>query len=274
MLSEYRKKILKRIDDCESKGLFDQDVEDDPPFTTLMPNQVDYLNKKLSSKILTPIVNNVAISFYEKEIKKGKIVIGEIHGLENVKKVSGGAVITCNHFSIYDNYVIYRSIRKILKKHKLYKVIREGNYTGFKGLFGLFFRHCNTLPLSSNVETMVKFMKSVDILLKRGEKVLIFPEQAMWWNYRKPRPVKNGAYKFAVKANVPVIPSFITLKDTDKIDDDGYPVQEYSVWFLEPIYKDEKLSNLENQEYMRGENFRVWKELYEKVYGIPLKYEK
>ena len=42
----------------------------------------------------------------------------------------------------------------------------------------------------------------------------------MWWNYRKPRPVTPGAYRFAVNNNVPVLPMFITLKDTDKIGAD------------------------------------------------------
>ena len=119
---------------------------------------------------------------------------------------------------------------------------------------------------------MKKFMKSVSTLLKRGEKILIYPEQAMWWNYRKPRPMKNGAFKFAVKNNVPIIPSFITMQDTNKLDGEGFNIQEYTIWFLSPIYPKKELSEKENTEYLKEENYRVWKELYEKVYGIPLTY--
>ena len=36
----------------------------------------------------------------------------------------------------------------------MYRVIREGNYTGFPGFYGVLMRHCNTLPLSSNFKTM------------------------------------------------------------------------------------------------------------------------
>ena len=43
----------------------------------------------------------------------------------------------------------------------------------------------------------------------------------MWWNYKKPRPFKPGAFKFAVTAEVPIIPFFITMEDTDKIGEDG-----------------------------------------------------
>ncbi len=273
MKSEYRLKILERISEYEKQGLWDKDVEDDPKTITLMPNEVDYLGEKFSTKIYTKIANIAAVKFYEKEIKNGDFVIKDIIGLENYKAVKSGAIITCNHFSVYDNYAIYRAIRDELPKgHQLYKVIREGNYTNFKGLFGFFFRHCNTLPLSSNLETMKKFMKAVSTLLTRGEKILIYPEQAMWWNYRKPRPMKIGAFKLAVKNSVPIIPSFITMEDTERIDKDGFNIKAYTIWFLPALYPKKELNDKENVEFLRAENYRVWKELYEKVYDIPLTY--
>lgn len=268
-----RSVVSIRIKDYERLGLWDKDVEDDPASKVLMPNDVDYLGKKLSSKIGTFFANKAAVRYYEKEIKKGDFVIKEIKGIENYLSVNSGAIITCNHFSVYDNYAIYRAIREYLPKgHQLYKVIKEGNYTNFSGLYGYFFRHCNTLPLSSNPKTMVVFMKAVNELLKRGEKILIYPEQAMWWNYRKPRPMKNGAFRLAAKSGAPVIPAFITMEETERVGSDGYKVQAYTVWFLPPIYLKEGLSEKENTEYLKNENYRVWKELYEKVYGIPLKY--
>lgn len=268
-----RIKILEKIRQYEIDGKFDIDVEDDPETIVLQPDKVDYLEEKLSTRIFTKIANRRAVKYYENEINKGDFVIKAINGLENFKAVKEGAIITCNHFSVYDNYAIYRAIRNDLKKgHQLYKVIREGNYTNFKGLYGFFFRHCNTLPLSSNMETMKKFLKSVSVLLNRGEKILIYPEQAMWWNYRKPRPMKNGAFKLAVKNSVPVIPAFITMEDTDKKDANGFNIQAYTVWFLPAIYPKKDVSEKENIEFVKQENFRVWRELYEKVYQIPLEY--
>ena len=272
MLSEYRVKVLNRIKECEKNGQWDCEVEDNPPSKVLEPNNVDYLNKKLSSKILTRIANRQAVKFYEKMIKNGDFIIKDIKGLENYRLVEGGAFITCNHFSILDNYAIYRAIRDDLGKRRLYKVIKEGNYTSFTGLFGLFFRHCNTLPLSSNLKTMKNFVNSIEVLLNRGEKILIYPEQAMWWNYKKPRPMKKGAFNLASKNNVPIIPSFITMEDSSKLDADGYPVQEFTIWFLPPIYPKKELSDGQNSEYLKEENYRVWKELYEKTYNIPLVY--
>ena len=274
MPTDSRQKVLDKIKQLEIEQRFNENVEDDPPSRVLMPDEIDYLGKKLSTKIATKIANKVAVRYYEKLIKKGQFIIKDIKGIENYKKVEGGAIITCNHFSPLDNYAVFRAIKNDLdKKHRnLYKVIREGNYTNFGGIYGFFFRHCNTLPLSSNMETMKKFLSAVDTLLKRGDKILIYPEQAMWWNYRKPRPLKNGAFKFASKSNVPVIPSFITMEDSSVLDADGYPVQEYTVWFLPPIYPKQELSVKDNAEYMMAENYNKWKELYEQVYNIPLAY--
>ena len=272
-LSPYRKQVYDRIKQYEKEEKFDCDVEDDPPSPVLMPDKVDYLCEKCSSKIMTKIANRAAINFFEKMIKKGGFVLDGIEGIENYRTVDGGAIITCNHFSMYDHYIVYRSIRNELPKGKqLYKVIREGNYTGFKGLFGMFFRHCNTLPLSSNSQTMVKFLKSLKVLLSRGEKVLIYPEQAMWWNYRKPRPMKNGAFKLAAKNNVPIIPSFILTKETDNLDSDGANILSCKMVFLPPIYPKDGLNEKENAEYLKDENYKAWKELYEQYYGEPLKY--
>lgn len=268
-----RLKVLERVRKLEKQGAFDVDADENPKTIVLEPNKVDYLNKKMSSRIGTKIANVVATSYYEKEIKKGNFIIKEIKGIENYLSVEGGLIITCNHFSVYDNYAVWRAIKPYFKKgKKLYKVIREGNYTNFKGLYGYFFRHCNTLPLSSNSQTMKKFLTAIKTLLNRGEKILIYPEQALWWNYKKPRPLKIGAFKLASKNNVPVLPCFITMEESNKTDANGFDIPKYTVWFLPVIYPKENLGVKENAEYMKEENYRAWKELYEKVYGVSLNY--
>ena len=271
-LSDERKVILNKIQQYELEGRFDEDVEDDPKAPELKPENVDYLCAKLSNKFIRKIANFIADHYFLNLIKKGVLIIDGMTGEENLEALKKGAVVTCNHFSPFDNYVVYHCIRHALPRKYLYKVIREGNYTNFPGLYGFFFRHCNTLPLSSNTQTMKKFLSAVSTLLNRGEKILIYPEQAMWWNYRKPRPLKSGAFKFATKNGVPVIPAFITMEDTDKIDADGFNIQAHSIWFLPPIYPKAELNNKENAEYMKEENFKAWKELYERVYKTTLQY--
>lgn len=271
-LSQDRQEVLKRIREYELAGRFDEDVEDDPPAPELLPDQVDYLCKKLSSKISRKIANFVGDRFFLKLIKKDILVIDGVEGEEHLDALKNGAVVTCNHFHAFDNYVVFHSIRKALPHKYLYKIIREGNYTNFPGLYGYLFRHCNTLPLSSNRRTMINFMSAVNTLLKRGESILIYPEQGMWWNYRKPRPFKIGGFKMAYRADVPVLPTFITMTDDERLDDSGYPIQRFTLHIMPPIYPDKTLGEKVGAEKMKDQAYEACKAKYEEVYKIPLVY--
>ena len=273
---EYRLKVQRKIEQLEKEEKWDLDVEDDPKPTVLMPKDVDYLNKKLCSKIKTGFANSMAQRYFENLIKKNQFIIKEVRGIENFMSVRNiGVIITSNHFSPGENYAVWRAIREPMFEdgRRLYRVIKEGNYTNPPKPFGLFMRHCNTLPLSSNMDTMKNFMKALSTLLNRGEKILIYPEQSMWWNYKKPRPLKPGAFRFAVKNKAPILPVFITMEDSKHLDKNGELVQAYTVNILKPIFPAENLSDKENIENMKNKNYEMWKEVYEKTYKIPLVYK-
>lgn len=116
------------------------------------------------------------------------------------------------------------------------------------------------------------FINSVDTILKKGDYILIYPEQSLWWNYKKPKPLKDGAFNLAVRNNVPVVPIFITMKESDKIGHDGFPIMEYYIHIEKPIFPDEELSHKENIKLMKKKNFEVWKKVYEEFYETPLEY--
>jgi 1-acyl-sn-glycerol-3-phosphate acyltransferase len=167
---------------------------------------------------------------------------------------------------------VWVALRDAMGKKLLYKVIREGNYTNPPKPFGLFMRNCNTLPLSSQKATLAKFMKAVSVLLERGEAILIYPEQGMWWNYRKPRPMQDGAFSLAVRNNAPVVPIFITMEDSDILDADGFFVQEYTMHILPAIYPDASLPYIAAKKDMKNRNYEAWVKTYEAFYGKPLVY--
>ncbi len=272
-VSPARREILEKIKQYEREGRFDEDVENDPPAPELLPDKVDYLNKKLSSKISRRVANFIGDRYFLGLIKKGALIIDGVEGEEYLSALKNGAVITCNHFGVIDHYIVFHCIRKYLPRKYLYKIIREGNYTNFPGLFGFLMRHCNTLPLSSNRRTMMNFMSATNALLKRGDSVLIYPEQAMWWNYRKPRPYKIGGFKIAYRAGVPVLPTFISMQDDETLDGDGYPLQRHTLHIMPPIYPDPSLGEKKGAEKMMNEAFAAVKAKYEEVYGVPLAYE-
>jgi len=274
--SEDRLRILKKIDEYERAGRFDEDVETDPPSRMIMPGEVDYEQKKLKSRIMAWFSFKCARAFIWYLKKNHQIIIKSIEGRENLDGLKTGGIMTCNHYNAFDSFAIqfvYDEIRRRNHHGKFFRVIREGNYTSFPGFYGLLMRHCNTLPLSSNFHTMNEFMRAVAHLLAAGNFILIYPEQSLWWNYRKPKPLKKGAFIFAAKNNVPVIPSFITMEDSDILDSSGFPVQEYTIHVSKPIYPIESFTRNENIEYMMNENYAVWKDIYEHTYKIPLQYE-
>ena len=209
----------------------------------------------------------------DKLIKNGQLIIKDMKGIEHFQNLTSGAVITCNHFNAFDSFIIqlvYEAANQ--KKRTFYRVIREGNYTSFPGFYGFLMRNCNTLPLSSDIRTMRKFFEATNTVLKDGHFVLVYPEQSMWWNYRKPKPLKNGAFIFSAKNDVPVLPCFITMRDTENIGEDGFPIQEYTVHISEPIYPDKNLPYRKQVDKLRSDNYEVWKEIYERVYQMPLEY--
>ncbi|MBQ3018412.1 MAG: 1-acyl-sn-glycerol-3-phosphate acyltransferase [Clostridia bacterium] len=269
-----RTEVINKIAEFEKNGIFDQDVEDDVPGRMIMPDEIEYIKKKPLDKLKASIAFNMAKRFYYKLEKKKMVMINdEVDGLENLANLDTGAVITCNHFNAMDSFAMHWVyLKSKQKKRKLYRVIREGNYTSFPGFFGFLMRNFYTLPLSSNHKTMKKFMTATNELLQTGHFVLVYPEQSMWWNYRKPKPLKPGAFSFAAKNGVPVLPIFISMRDSNVLGPDGFFVQEYKMHIGKPIYPDTEKGARENIDIMLKENERVWQEMYEREYQMPLEY--
>ncbi len=271
--SKDRVEILHKIEQYEREGRFDEDVEVDPPGRVLLPDDIEYIRKSIADKIKSKIAFMIAHKFVNNLIKEKKFIIKEMRGLEHFHNLDSGAVITCNHFNAFDSFAIQLAYEAADQPNRsFWRVIREGNYTSFPGFYGFLMRHCNTLPLSSNRDTMKKFISATNELISSGNFVLFYPEQSMWWNYRKPKPLKSGAYTFAARNGAPVLPCFITMKDSDVMGEDGFYVQEYTIHISEPIYPDTSLPHRKRVDDMMERNAAVWKEIYESEYHIALSY--
>ncbi len=263
--SPERLAILQKISELEAAGgenLY-LDVEPDPPGHELGPDEVDYLRKKPISKWKTfwaKRMSNLLRRRFRKDLQM--TVVGE----ENLANIRGGAILTSNHFSIYENLAVWEVADRVPGKHRFWRVIKGMNYFQ-PSWIGFLMKNCDTLPLSKNLKTMRLFGEALEKILSRGGLVLVYPEQAMWWNYRKPRPPKPGAYHYAVKYGVPVIPCFVTMEDMPALDEHGFPKQKYTVHVMPPLYADPTLSPRENERAMQAENYRLCREKYEEIYG-------
>lgn len=268
-ISEDRLEVLNKISEYEKLGgeNFFNDVENDPPSKTLNPSDVDYLNKKLSNKFKRAVCSAVVNSMLKNYAAEHKIIIV---GLDNLN-VDTGAIVTTNHFNYFDSAPFIYAMKQLKGKHKFHVIIKEGNYQ-IKGKFGFLIKNYDTFPLSSNIKTNLILNQTIDECLSKKHYILVYPEQAMWWNYKKPRPFRVGAFRWAARNNVPVIPCFCTMEDLKEFENDGLPKQKLTYYVEKPIYPDKTLSEKENAAIMMRKNREACVAIYEKAYGKKLNY--
>lgn len=192
-----------------------------------------------------------------------KIAYGaKVTGKENLKAVKKtGALCVCNHFSYLDTLFVRQAVGHFRSYHTM---TQENNKTGIAGHV---IRHGGMLPFSSNFTAAKNLNAEMERLLKKGKIINFYAEKAMWVNYTKPRPMKEGVFTYAVKYNVPVVPIFCTF------DKDGKGrIRKLRINILPAIFPDASLARRERIAAMHAVCEGEWKDCYEQAYGKPLEY--
>ena len=253
--------------DYEKEGKFstDQDVVDPNSYDQVDEN-FPYIRKGFKYAVKHSFFIK-AMKLYCKKINK-ELTNLKIEGKENIKGIKE-AIITCNHISKVDSFAVRAAVGMDI-------MFVAAEFNNWKGPMGEIARHTGYIPLSTklNLKLMRKFNEAIEYYLKKHKKILIYPEQAMWREYKKPRPLQNGAFHYAVLNNVPIIPLFITIEDKEeKVDENGkMNFGNYTIHILPPIYPQANLTAKQNEKYMNLENYNLWKECYEKTYNKKLTY--
>ncbi len=193
-------------------------------------------------------------------------------GMENIKGYKGGAIITSNHFNPLDNTIVRETMLRAYHEG-IFIVSQESNFA-MNGLLGFFMKYVDTIPITDNLSFMKRyFVPTLARLLKHGRKILIYPEQEMWVNYRKPRPLKRGAYYYAAQNMVPIISCFVEIETIPgKKTVGGFYRNRYTMHVLPMIWPDPAKSVRENSKNMMETDYQQKKDAYEKAYGKPLDY--
>ena len=263
LVIENIKRALEEGNSFKKVELFDPVITSEDVKRVIEP--FDTERRKLKSKLLSFLARKIA----EKETKK-RNAITEIRGIENAILINGGAIITQNHFNVIDN-TIARLLAMECEKEKNFHIIIQETNAFMKGYFGFLMRNCNTLPVSRSASYMANNLKpTLKKILEHDGFVLIYPEEEMWFNYKKPRALRDGAYHYAAEFSVPIIPTFVTMENTDEIGEDGFYKQKYTLHVLPTIYPDKSLTVRENRERMRRLDEAAKRKCYEDFYGIKL----
>ena len=109
-------------------------------------------------------------------------------------------------------------------------------------------------------------------MLRKKRWILIYPEQEMWFNYRKPRNPKRVAYYYTAKNNVPIVPLFVEIQNLDEKETEEFYKVKYVVHALPPIYPEPELATGENSFRMMEKDYEQKKQAYEEAYGKKLDY--
>mgnify|MGYP005759423017 CR=1 FL=1 len=180
-----------------------------------------------------------------------------------------GVVVTANHFNPLDSLVVRHLA---LKAHQRLFIVVQDTNLAMGGLIGFLMRHLDVLPLSPGIDYLGKtFPRLVESTLAAGHWLLIYPEEEMWFNYRKPRPPKRGAYHYAAKNLAPILPCFIEIrpgKRREKADPNFFETS-YHLHLLDPIFPDPTKPARENAQQMMATDFAQRKAAYERIYHRP-----
>jgi 1-acyl-sn-glycerol-3-phosphate acyltransferase len=189
-------------------------------------------------------------------------------GTENLRGITGGAIVTSNHFSPIENLFV----RHASWQHRLHIVSQLTNLA-MPGVLGYLMNYGDTIPISGNREWIGRqFPALIEASLQHKDWVLIYPEQEMWFNYRKPRPEQRGAYYYAARFNVPVVSMFVSMTDEQRKVTKDFNAIHYTVHVLPPIYPDQTLWVRQASIKMQQQDYKQKCAAYEQAYNRELDY--
>ena len=116
------------------------------------------------------------------------------------------------------------------------------------------------------------FLSVLKEFLENDEAVLIYPEQEMWFNYRKPRPLKRGAYMYAVRFAVPIIPLFVEQIESGSYIN-GRKKISYRLHILPVIYPPTGMNERSSSIAMMQKDYEQKCRAYSDAYGKKLVYD-
>lgn len=129
-----------------------------------------------------------------------------VRGRKNLKKIKN-AVFVSNHCFILDCAVLEVFAFPFKRPYML----------GQKNAFQIpvvrdIIRSLRAVPVPDNMLAYKNFVKSIDKELKAGKSLYVAPEGSLWPFFPRIRPFKNGAFRFAIKNDVPIIAVVLSFR--------------------------------------------------------------
>lgn len=194
----------------------------------------DYVNNNFLFNIFSNMLYLVA---YPLLIIINKFFFGfKIEGKENLEGIDSGKVTVSNHVHPMDCTMI-----------GLANAPRKTFFTSLESNFKIpivrrIIKLLNAVPIPQNIQYTRDFMNSIDNLLKNNKTIHFYPEGSLWPYHDKIRHFKNGAFDFAVRNNVPVVPMVFKFNKSKKISNLIITRSTITLVIQEPIYPNKLLA--------------------------------
>ena len=182
----------------------------------------------------------------------------KFEGLQNLRKnkalFKNGAVTVCNHVYRWDYLAVVQAVRK-----RLWFPARAENLMGKDADL---IRAVGGIPVAQNFSGTKKFYEAFDALHERKKWLHVFPESCRWTWYQPIRPFKRGAFEFARRYDIPVIPMAIRYREAGAVRRFfGVKHPLVTLCVGEPILPDQTLSAKQDAARMLKEAHRQIVEL-------------
>lgn len=272
LVTPGRDLAIENIRRAALEGRFNDKTEPfDPQWDAadLKADILDYVDKlpTLGFKLK----NFAARAIVDSWIRRYSRGVNEIVGMEKLDAVKGPAFLTSNHFNPFDNGV-HRTLA-MESGHGRLTAVSQGTNFVMPGLNGFVLRNIDVIPLIQEPSYMNGAFRSLmQQNLDANRFILIYPEQEMWFNYRKPRPGKRGAFLFASQFGVPVIPTFVELQELPQVIAPGFHDVKMILHVLDPLFPDPDKTDRQNSLDLCRQDYEAKVACYEQCYHRPLTY--
>lgn len=250
---------IRLYEECEREGVFDRDVM---PYSVddmlRIDGEYEYLCTRFYERVGHFFLFLLATVFWRPALY---FSLGfRIRGKKNRRGVKG-AISVSNHVHPLD-CVMMHGLSPFT-----WKVYHTGApFNMKKGIRGALIKGLNYLPLSTSFHAQKNFRNTIEDRVKKGNIVHFYPEQALWIRYEKVRPFKPGAFKYAAKFSVPILPAFISFEETP-LRRLLHMKKRAILNILPPIYPDSDKSERENAAAMQAACEKSMKDAYQRIYG-------
>lgn len=265
--------VVKNIREAVARGQFNTKVQNGEPDPG-PEEEIDILREYFKEKrTVWFCMKNMIVTGGQQLVSYLRNIRTEYRGIHNLDGLAGiGGIVTSNHFNPLENTAILRTVKKIRGGSRLFAVSQMSNFA-MPGIIGFILRYANVIPVCVHSKEYLagRFIRQIEEITGNGDYVLIYPEQEMWYNYRKPRPLKSGAYRYAAMLGLPVISCFVEIRDGKTLM--GIWDTVYVVHILPVIWPDRGMNVREAAEKMMELDYMQKKAAYEAAYGKALDYD-